>query len=1166
MNTKLKDLFEKDVLRPIQGVVNAHDDANLAIEVEEYVLTNEAQKEVRKLLEDYTSSTTTNGVWISGFFGSGKSHLLKMLAHLLGDVDGQAFPRADVLKSFASKTDDKFLAGLLAKADKIPGKSLLFNIDHLADAASKDLENALLRVFVKVFDDACGYYGTQGHVANFERTLDKARQYDDFKNAYASVTGRAWVDDRKNYIIQGRNIDKAYAQVVGGEAPTDILKTFSADYTLSVESFADEVVDWLSHQDEDFRLNFFVDEVGQFIGSDSKRMLNLQSIAEQLNGKAKGRAWVFVTSQEDLDKVSEMNATQGADFSKIMGRFATRVKLTSTDVEEVIRKRLLAKNATGEYELKKLYAVQEANFKTLFDFPDGAKLYKNYTTEALFVGTYPFVSYQFPLFQSAIEGLSKHDALEGKNTAVGERSIIVVVQEVAKLLTERDLGDLSSFDLMFEGIRSMLKTANQQSILLAEQLLDSPLAIRLLKALLLVKYVEGFKATERNLTVLVYDRFGQDHAALRKDVKDALALLEQQTYVQRTGDTYAYLTNDEQDIEKEIKNLAIDSGDLNKKIFEILTNKVYTQRKYRYPKNQQDFEFGYRLDDAQIGHQKELTLHFITPGYQGDIAAVRMQGAGLSELRVVLESDPHLLSDVAFLLKTDKYIKQKAGSLTPAQESILRTKQSQNALLENEIGERAKTSVGAAKLFVNANEVTSSSTVAETRINDGMAALVGFAYPQLSILSGNTFRLDDIAKYLADDQNALPFEGVDLSAAATEVFSMGIVQKEQVGAQVTVKSILDLFSARPYGWDYGSILCLVAQLFSQLKITIEKDNTLLKKSEVAASIRNNQLQSQLVVRKQVAYDPARVKVFADFVKEFLDEPNLPKDPTELARVGKEKLAAYASEYKGYARPTQYPFTTALDEPLGQLAALLAHDETWFITQFSGGEELLDAKDSVLLPISQFFKGQQIGIYDSACDFLTVNAANLSSLPAGCDSKAKGLIADPDVFRGNKVNVLKVEIDELRTKIDARLEEERGQAKTKVLDRKKELETSEHFVAATSQAQQETLTAISEVVSGIASETNIAQVQLSAQDFATRLYPRLLEKLAAAKNVPPAEFGEGTGEEGEPSPVPALQFIHIDEIEVDGKHELATSEDVEEYVIALRDALNFAISDGKRITR
>lgn len=115
----------------------------------------------------------------------------------------------------------------------------------------------------------------------------------------------------------------------------------------------------------------------------------------------------FVTSQEDMDKVvGDRTKQQGNDFSKIQARFSTRVKLTSADVEEVIRKRLLEKNGTGAAALSRTYAKESANFKTLFDFVDGAKTYRNYTDETHFVGTYPFVSYQFPLFQAAIEGIS----------------------------------------------------------------------------------------------------------------------------------------------------------------------------------------------------------------------------------------------------------------------------------------------------------------------------------------------------------------------------------------------------------------------------------------------------------------------------------------------------------------------------------------------------------------------------------------------------------------------------------------------------------------------------------------------------------------------------------------------------------------------------------------
>ena len=172
---QLSEIFAKDIQRPIEGVIKADDVAHLGTEVEEYVLTNEAAKGLEILLEEYTSYTNANGVWISGFFGSGKSHMLKMLAHLLGDVEGQDYPRQNVSDSFRAKSPDAFLPGLLNKADRIPAKSLLFNIDQKATLISKDQSDALFKVFVKVFDESRGYYGNQGHVARFERDLDDTR-------------------------------------------------------------------------------------------------------------------------------------------------------------------------------------------------------------------------------------------------------------------------------------------------------------------------------------------------------------------------------------------------------------------------------------------------------------------------------------------------------------------------------------------------------------------------------------------------------------------------------------------------------------------------------------------------------------------------------------------------------------------------------------------------------------------------------------------------------------------------------------------------------------------------------------------------------------------------------------------------------------------------------
>lgn len=540
----LNQTFAKDVQRPIEGVIKADDAAHLSTEVDEYVLTNEAAKGLELLLEAYTNYTNANGVWISGFFGSGKSHLLKMLAHLLGDVEGQDFDRSQVSESFRSKATGSFLPALLTKAERIAAKSLLFNIDQKATLITKDQADALLKVFVKVFDESRGYYGNQGHVARFERDLDTRGQYEAFKEAFEQIAKIPWSQGREQSALEGASIDRAFAEI-NGQATDGIIKQYQQSYAVSIEDFADEVKAWLDQQPDGFRLNFYVDEVGQFIGSNTHLMLNLQTIAESLNTKCGGRAWVFVTSQEDMDKVvGDRTKQQGNDFSKIQARFKTRVHLTSADVEEVIRKRLLEKNDDGAAALREIYAFESANFKTLFDFVDGAKKYRNYTDEEHFVGTYPFVSYQFPLFQAAIIGISDHNAFEGRNSSVGERSMLGVVQDVAKVVGTGELGTLATFDRMFEGIRASLKAQAQQQILVAERNLDNELAIRLLKALFLVKYVESFQATARNLTVLVYDRFGLDLPALAEDVKEALAELERQTYIQRNGQVYEYLTND----------------------------------------------------------------------------------------------------------------------------------------------------------------------------------------------------------------------------------------------------------------------------------------------------------------------------------------------------------------------------------------------------------------------------------------------------------------------------------------------------------------------------------------------------------------------------------------------------------------------------------------------
>jgi energy-coupling factor transporter ATP-binding protein EcfA2 len=200
----LKTIFNKPVDRPIEGVIKADDETSLSREIEEYVLTNIVEKRLESFLDAYNNYEGANGVWVSGFFGSGKSHLLKMLALLLENrqIDGAA-----ALDLFLPKcVDNEILRGDLRRAVAIPSKSILFNIDQKADVISKTQIDALLAVFVKVFDEMCGYYGKQGHIALFERDLDSRGLYGQFKSAYESIAGRTWRKGREQALLEAKSI------------------------------------------------------------------------------------------------------------------------------------------------------------------------------------------------------------------------------------------------------------------------------------------------------------------------------------------------------------------------------------------------------------------------------------------------------------------------------------------------------------------------------------------------------------------------------------------------------------------------------------------------------------------------------------------------------------------------------------------------------------------------------------------------------------------------------------------------------------------------------------------------------------------------------------------------------------------------------------------------
>lgn len=1176
----LKTIFHKPVDRPIEGVIKADDEASLRLEIEEYVLTNEVEKRLESFLDAYNNYEGANGVWVSGFFGSGKSHLLKMLALLLENrqIDG-----VTALELFLPKCgENEILRGDLNRAVKIPSKSILFNIDQKADVISKTQIDALLAVFVKVFDETCGYYGKQGHIAQFERDLDSRDLYEPFKTAYQTLAGKSWHKGREQALLEAKNIAKAYADVTSGDetAALGILDKYRSQYRVSIEDFAEQVSAYIERQPAEFRLNFFVDEVGQYVADNVKLMTNLQTIAESLATKCRGRAWVIVTAQEDMATVvGEMGKQQSNDFSKIQARFANRMKLTSADVAEVIQKRLLMKNEEGVQLLGDIYHAQANNFKTLFDFADGSQTYRNFQDRDHFIHGYPFIPYQFALFQSAIQNLSQHNAFEGKHSSVGERSMLGVFQQVAIQIGDHQIGQLATFDLMFEGIRTALKANTQRAILLAEKQLDNTLAIRLLKALFLVKYVKAFKPSLRNLCVLMLEAFNQDLPGLRKKVEEALNLLEQQTYIQRNGELYEYLTDEEKDVEEEIKNTEVESNDVAAELEKLVFDHVIKNKKIRYDDNGQDYPFTRKLDERLFGRESELCIHIISPFHEfaDNQASLVMHSFGRDELLVVMPPDDRLVRDILMYKRTEKYIRQNISiTQQEAVKRILTDKGFQNRERYDDLQKRVQTLLGKSKLYVAGNEIEIGVEDAQSRLIKGFHELITRTYSNLRMLRGITYTENDIAQCLKASQDGIFGNDVAALAESEQELLAFIQSNNRGGVRTTVKSLLEKFERKPYGWYFAAVLCTLASLCVRGKVEMRVDGNLLEENELERALRNTHGHGNLVLEPQVEFTASQIRALKAFYEDFFDTPPRASEAKALGSETAEAFKQLSQQLSSLtALVSQYPFLNALNPVLDKLKELNGKPYIWYLTELARQEDsLLAMKEGVIDPVRKFMgtddkPGEQRKIYDSARKFVQSQEPNFAYVESEVPISIHSVLNDPTCFKGNRIQQIKSELDALAQKIDKQVEEVRTQAIEKLKTLQHRMHGLEEFQKLPDVRMAELDAPYLELIEHIKQQNLIAVINDRLRYFEEQGYQKLLDKiLALVAPKPSIATGDlDTPEQGSNSPAKETprQSVLSRNINIAfDKAWLANENDVDSYLDAMRKALLEEIRKGKRI--
>lgn len=1170
MTVAMRDIFEKPVDRSIDGVIKADDEASLRTELDEYVITGEIGQRLEQFLDAYNNYRTANGVWISGFFGSGKSHLLKMLALLLENREVGGVKAFDI---FAEKLkDEPMLAGALRKAVSVPSKSILFNIDQKADVISKNDVDALLSVFQKVFDEMCGYYGKQPHIAQFERQLDERSQFDAFKAAFLELSGKSWeTRGREEALLEGRNIAASFAQATGTDAADakDILSQYRKDTRVSIEDFANTVKTWIDRQAPNFRLNFFVDEVGQYIADNVKLMTNLQTIAESLNTKCKGQAWIIVTAQQAITEVvGDMTARQENDFSKIQARFANRMPLNSADVAEVIQRRLLSKTDAAQIMLGNLHDKEENNLKTLFDFADGSIRLKNYRDRGHFVASYPFPPYQYTLFQMAITSLSQHNAFEGKHSSVGERSMLGVFQEVAKALADCPVGGLATFDLMFEGIRTALKSSVQQSIQIAERNLDDPFAVRVLKALFLVKYVKEFKPTVRNISILLLSEFQADQAGQRRKIEDALALLERETYIQRNGEVYEFLTNEEKDVEAEIKALDVDPTEISKELETLAFDTILKHRKIKHLTTGYEYPFSRRLDDHLLGREYELAINMISPFNDAAASpdAVRMRNIGREELAIVLQPDVRFIRDLTLFRQTDKFIRQsRSGSPQPGRDRIILEKGEQNARRAKDLELRLRKLMATARLFVRGDELDIGGDEPQERTVKAFQALVDKVYVNLPMLRGLNYVEADIAKAASPSSTLFGEAGTGLTEAELDVLNH-IQSQARNGVKVSAKYLTERFGAKPYGWPAVATLCITASLSGKGKCEARSDGTPLEGAELARGLNNSHMLGNILLTPQLEFTASQIRAAKDLYKELFGLPADGSDARVLGGEWAESTRNLADELnQRVTEKYKYPFVAALEPLRDQVVAMIGKPAAWYITETVKHEDaLLDAKEGILDKIRSFMGGAQKEIYDDVRDFLQSQEANIGYVDAAAGEKLRAALRDPDCYKGAAIQALKSDLYTLKDKVELDVLKERKAVIAAVDDCAEKVAQTTEFQALSPEQQDKIRRAITTHKSGLDAVTMIPILRDRANGARSSLIQQILADIASMAAPLPAPSMPGLSDSASPAPTPP-SYINASEIRPKyAKPYLAEESDVESYVEEMKQSLLAQIRSGKRV--
>lgn len=1012
----LKEIYDRDIYRDINPAVVVSDSNKVTVEAEiqEYVFTDELIEKLFLMLDTVLNKKRgKTGIWINGYYGSGKSHFIKYVHYLLHkDTSALAFAALekgiqgyDTMKPGGN--DDITVGKLRLLQNRVTSShtdDIMFNVEDETDDGNQE---RLTRIFLNMFNKFRGYNANDIPLAILlEKPLDQQGLLDNFKKKIASEIGFNWDTDAAQVAAFQLQDVLDIAKSVYPSLDTVSLhaKLSNPDsFHVGIKSvLIPELQLFLKDKDKDYRLLFLVDEVSQYVGSNKEILLNFQNIIERVSEDCNNQVWIACTAQQTLDEVSL--GTDGVtdlqdEFGKILGRFDTRISLQSNDASYITQRRVLDKNSKGIKVLNEMYHKNKDYIENQFKISH--ELYKGFQNEDEFIIGYPFIPYQFKLIAHVFEAFQQLRYVI-KEVKDNERSVLGITHFTAKQHAEKEVGGFIPFDAFYnQQFHTNLTNRGSKAIQNGLELgyvKNKPFAERVVKVLFMISNLlenqrQTFPSNIDNLTVLLMDKLDQNKMQLQKEIIEVLEKLVEESIIREEKGSFFFFNEDEMDVQNLIKSQTIGLDD-RWSTFDNDFFRPLVRLKNKVTFGQNDFRIGYKVEQKEIFRNGDFDLIVLLT----DKTNTSQKALDSSKKDLVIcvnewfNEDESLRKDFEWYCKTNKYFINNSSGTAGERGKTNENFKIRNSQLKERITQRIKIKFPETR-FISQQSVVDSDQIHGSTAIERLSNLIDkhlsgiYKNHKLSIeYARNTAELK---KSAANKQILLPH----LSPAETLVNDF----ISQYNNQITLYDLIQHFEKEPFGWRHEALIDILVHLVKKKKREFKYKR--IERFPIIDFVNKAISTAERMSCEVVTGEDIDQSVLDNVVKAFkyIFNENLTSstDGTEQFNLLQAALERMRDRYLPLDRDYhgRYPFGNCFQLAVQQISLWMSiRDPKKLFSDLIDGQlnykELFDTAKGI-----DDFASRGLRDYDSLKDFYSNNKENFKELSAENQQKA----AEIDAF-------------------------------------------------------------------------------------------------------------------------------------------------------------------------